>query len=277
MIYVSQSPILPYRYKWLIIPPMTTQINRQAIASKLHSHAWFKNTSLDIQAELLGLSPDYDGFLEDIAARPDEIGELDVLNLKKIDYGHFLILPVFEVRSTLTNQIFTYEYVSWKTGSHPGAKGIIFLETEGEITHFLVSKSHSFSTGTEKFEAIGGLYLRFFENKLENLPKKIEQEICFHLGVDKLNFKKIVDLGLAHPDLGMTNNTSKLFAATIDISDLPNLTTKEDFRATHKPTGFELKIIHISELSTYLNIIDDNYFLSAIARILVSKEISLNL
>lgn len=251
--------------------------NRQEIVKKLRSHTWFKNTTTEIQEEVFALPEDFDGFLEDLAGRPDEIGELDVLKITKLSHGQWLLLPVFEVRSNITNQVFTYEYASWKTGSHPGARGIIFLETNGQITHFLVSKTHKFSTTTEVYESIGGLYLHFNENKVQNLPRKIEQEICFHLGVEHLEFKKIIDLGLAHPDLGMSNNASDLFAAVVDISHAPNLTTRSDFRKTNKPVGFELKIVHISEFMDYLGKIDDNYFLSAAARVLAGTEIDLGI
>jgi hypothetical protein len=74
----------------------------------------------------------------------------------------------------------------------------------------------------------------------------------------------------------MTNNVTDLFAAVVDISHLPNMTTKADFRSTHKPVGFELKVVHISEFMDYLNIVNDNYFLSAAARVLANKEISLD-
>jgi hypothetical protein len=91
-----------------------------------------------------------------------------------------------------------------------------------------------------------------------------------------VEFKKIVNLGRFHPDYGMTNNESDLYVATIDISHLPNLVVKDDFRLTHKPTGIELKIVHISDLKDYiLNQIEDNYFLSGIARILVHPDFNL--
>ncbi len=255
----------------------TLSPERGSLATALLKHDWFKSTELSLQLEILNLPEDYQGFLEDLASRPDEIGELDVLKLTKIGHGHFLILLVFEVRSNITNQIFTYEYVSWKTGSRSGAKGIIFLETHGAITHFIVSKRHKFSSTNEILEAIGGLYLHIFENNVKNLPKKIEQEICFHLGIKDLKFKKIYNLGQAHPDFGMTNNISDLYAAIIDITDIPNLTTKSDFRNTHKPTGFELQIIHISEFKDYLKKMEDNFFLSTAARVIAHPEIDIPL
>ncbi len=251
--------------------------NRQKIEEKLSSLIWFKASNPAIQEQILSLPEDHNGYLEDLSTRPDEIGELDVLKMTQISYGQYLILSVFEVRSNLTNQVFTYEYTSWKTGNTPGARGIIFLESEGKISHFVVSLSHKFSTGKEAYEAIGGLYLRFFGNKAQNLPKKVEDEICFHLGIDHLEFKKVISLGQANPDLGMTNNVSDLFAAIVDISHQSKLVTKPDFRSTHKPVGFEIKVIPISEFGDYLSKIDDNYFLSAAARVLSSKEIDFGL
>ncbi len=255
----------------------TLSTSRQAIANGLLAHDWFKNTTSELQQEILMLPEDHQGFLEDLISRPDEIGELDVLSLKKISYGHFLVLLVFDVRSNITNQVFTYEYTSWKTGSNPGARGIIFLETESKVTHFMVSKAHKFSSMTEAYDSIGGLYMRFFENKPQNLPKKTEQEICFHLGIEKLNFTKIIDLGKSHPDYGMTNNQSDLFAAFIDISHLPKIDPTKEFRSTHKPTGFELMILPIGEFFQYIQKIDDNYFLSAAARILTHPDIHLEI
>lgn len=255
---------------------MTTE--RQEIFKKLNKHSWYTNTEATFKEELINLPDDYDAFLLDLSERPDEIGELDVLKLVKIGYGKYLILVVFEVRSNITNQIFTFEYSSWRMGKNPGARGIIFLETNDIISHFIVLKSHKFSTAEEVLDSVGGLYLQFYKNQLTNLPKKIENEIRFHLGIDKLEFKKIYDLGRCHPDYGMSNNQSELFAATIDITHLPNLVVKDDFRVTHKPVGIEIKIVPISELSDYvLNKIEDNYFLSAISRVLVHPDFNIPL
>lgn len=253
----------------------TLSPDRQKLIEPFFNKDWFKNTDLKVQKELLSLPEDHDGFIKDLAGRPDEIGEVDVLKLQKLGRGHFLIIPVFEVRSNITNQVFTYEYVSWKTGNYPGMRGIIFLETEGKITHFLVSKTHKFSTTNLVYDSIGGLFFRVFGNKPVNFAKKIEHEICFHLGVDNLIFTKVIDLGRICPDYGLTNNSSTLFAAVVDVTEVPNIVTKRDFRDTHKPVGFEIDIVHISEFGSYINKIEDNYFLGAVARLITHKEIEL--
>lgn len=252
--------------------------SREKIFARLQKQCWFKESSQEVQDEILSLPDDYDQYLEDLASRSDEIGELDVLRLVKVAHGKYLITSVFEVRSNLTNQIFTYEFVSWKTGSNPGARGIVFLETNKQISHFLVLKSHKFSIDAKVYDSVGGLYLKFYNNHLTNLPKNIENEIKFHLGMSKIEFSKIIDLGKVYPDYGMTNNQSELFAATIDITHLPNLTTVDDFRHVHKPIGFELLIVPIGELTEYAqNKINDSYFLSALTRCILHPKIQIPL
>ncbi|HSV94906.1 MAG TPA: hypothetical protein VLH94_02985 [Spirochaetia bacterium] len=250
---------------------------RQEYVASLLKLSWFQNTAPEIQEEVLTLPEDFDGFIKDLSERPDEIGNVEVQRLQKLNRGNYLLIPVFEVRSESTNQIFTYEYVSWKTGQHGGMRGIIFLETNGKITHFIVNRAHKFSTTREVLDSIGGLFLRIDKNNPTNFPQKIEQEICHHLGIKNLTFKKIVDLGRVFPDYGMTNNSSYLFAAIIDVTNFPNVTNKSDFYREHKPMGLEIEIVHVSEFFDFVKKTEDNYFLGAAARVLVSKEIDLEI
>lgn len=251
--------------------------HRQQLIQPLLTKSWFQNTDLELQKEVLSLTEDHDGFLQDLSERPDEIGKVDVLKLQKLSRGNFMLISVFEVRSDVNNQIFTYEYVSWKTGQHGGMRGIIFLETEGKITHFIVNRTHKFSTTTEVLDSVGGLFLRLNQKAPLNFPKKLEQEICHHLGVKDLVFKKVVDLGRVFPDYGMTNNSSYLFAAIVDITNFPNTTSKTDFQRDHKPMGLEIQIVHISEFMDFVKKTEDNYFLGAAARVLTSQEIELDI
>lgn len=252
-------------------------INRQKLIESLQTKTWFQNTDPKLQEEVISLPEDHDGFLEDLVGRSDEVGEVDILRLLKLGRGNHLLIPVFEVRSNVNNQTFTYEYVSWKSGQYAGMRGIIFLETEGKITHFLVNRAQKFSTGGKVLDSVGGLFLKLDKNIPVNLPKKLEQEICYHLGTKDLVFKKILDLGKIYPDYGMSNNVSTLFAAIIDISEFPNPTNKTDFRNDHKPIGFELEIVHISEFESFVKNTEDNYFLGAAARILTHPDISLDI
>ena len=248
---------------------------RRELADKLLALPWFADSAPEIQQEVLSLPPDFQGYVEDLSNRPDEIGELNVVRLEKVCRGNFLITSVFAVRSNVNNQEFTYEYVSWKTGNYNGMRGIIFLETGDKITHFLVANKFKFSTTQEETESLGGLFFKVENNQAFNLPKKIEDEIRFHLGIQEIKFSRTIDLGRVYPDLGMTNNSSTIFAAVINIDMIPQEIVKDDFRTSHKLVNFETKIVHISEFPDYVKKINDNYFLAAAARLLLSDEISL--
>jgi hypothetical protein len=249
---------------------------RRELAEKLLRLPWFTESDPAIQLEVLTLPKDFEGYVEDLSNRPDEIGELDIIRLTKVVRGNFLITSVFAVRSNLTNQEFSYEYVSWKTGGYTGMRGIIFLENEGEITHFIVGRKFKFASSEQVYESIGGLFFKIEDHKGFNLAKKIEDEICFHLGLKEIIFSRAVDLGRVFPDLGMTNNSSTVFAAVINITNIPLEISKDDFLTSHKLVNFETKLVHIDEFPEYIKKIDDSYFLATAARILVSKELSLS-
>ena len=248
---------------------------RRELADKLFTLPWFAESDPKLQEEVLTLPIDFQGYIEDLSNRPDEIGEIDIIRLNKILRGNFLITTVFDVRSNQTNQEFTFEYVSWKTGNYNGMRGIIFLETGDKITHFLVGKKFKFASTKEEEESIGGLFFKIEDQKAFNLPKKIEDEIRFHLGIQEITFSKVVDLGRVFPDYGMSNNSATIFAAVIDIDLIPQEIVKDDFKTSHKLVNFETKIVHIEEFPEYIKKINDSFFLAAAARLLLSDEISL--
>jgi len=248
---------------------------RRELADKLFTLPWFADSTPEIQEEVLTLPEDFHGYIDDLSHRPDEVGEIDIVRLSRIFRGSFLITSIFDVRSNLTNQEFTYEYVSWKTGNYTGMRGIIFLENEGKITHFIVGKKFRFTTTKEEFESLGGLFFKIEDNKTLNLSKKIQDEINFHLGIKEIKFARVIDLGRVNPDFGMTNNSATIFAAVININNIPIEISKEDFRTSHKLVNFETKIVNISEFPDYVKKVNDNYFLAATARLLLSDEITL--
>lgn len=248
---------------------------RRSMIDKLLHLPWFRDSSEETQKEILTLPEDFNGYIEDLTNRPDEIGSLDIIRLSKIIKGSFLITSIFIVRSATNNQEYTYEYVSWKTGSYTGVRGIIFLERNDQITHFLVSKKFRFSTSEEEMESIGGLFSHIENNQILNLPKKIEDEIRFHLNLPKIKFTRIIDLGRVNPDFGMTNNSATVFVAIINIDHLPHDIVQNNFRTSHKLLNFEIKIVNIKEFPDYVQKIHDGYFLAAAAKILTSDKINL--
>src|SRR3970040_781292 len=84
---------------------------RKEIVENLLEREWFKKTNFELQKELLTLPEDFDGFLLDLGSRPETIGQVDILKLVKFSRGNFIAIPIFEVRSLLTKQIFSLKEV----------------------------------------------------------------------------------------------------------------------------------------------------------------------
>ena len=105
---------------------------RRAIFEKLQEKKWFQKTDSELQKKLLAL-PDkgienHDGFLEDLASRPEEISNIKVERMIDLPRGSFALVPKFEVsRVDNPNKRFTYEYVSWRSGPLTGEKGVVFV------------------------------------------------------------------------------------------------------------------------------------------------------
>lgn len=240
--------------------------SRQEILDLLSKTSWFKNTDTDLKNELLALPSEFDGFLSDLAARPEEMGGVTILRLKKLSYGNFMAIPVFEVRSKHTNQIFTYEYTSPREGKDPGFKGILLLEIDGEIKYFVLKKTEKFAVGRVVYDTLGG-YIQFKNNKLLNLPKKVEAEVKRELGIEELVIKRFIDLGQMNVDVSLTNKHNSLFAAVIDASSSKKIREMAGKSFETKKISFDLIIEPIDKLHEYINKVDDSFFLAAVARL----------
>jgi hypothetical protein len=238
----------------------------------LEKRAWFVRSDRYIQERVLGLPAEFDGFVADLANRDDEIGSVEVVRLIGLAVGRYMVIPVFEVRSELTNEVFSYEYVSWRHGKHPGFKGSLFVEVDGKIEYFVVKKSEKFATGGSSYDSIGG-FVEFADNRLKNLPRSIERELKRQLGVSDLRIKRFVKLGYIHPDIGMSNNKTDLFAAMIDGKQIG--TGDIGLIKPNNRLSFEITVRPISELMDFVDESDDAYFLAVVARMIARGLISL--
>ncbi len=242
---------------------------RKEVVSLLLTRDWFKNTDFKIQLELLSLPEDFDPYLEDMGDRKEEIGQVKVLKLDKIQYGNYLVISVFEVQSLLTNEKYSYEYVSWKFGRRGGYRGLILIETEGEIKYFMVKKAHKFPISGEIYDAIGSFDLGYAKDKLIHLPSQIEKKIKEFLEVKDLDIRRHIDLGLFNPDSGMTNNRVVLFALVITADESKNLEKNLGPRSLGgQSPNFQLEVHPVEKLFEFITKSDDSYFLACIARLL---------
>jgi hypothetical protein len=242
---------------------------RRLIVEELMRRPWFQRTSEGLQLELAKLPQEdrenHDGFLADLAGRPDEINGLEIVSLDELPRGNFALIPKFKVRNPEGNE-YTYEYVSWRYGPDSGAKGIVFVKNGDEITHFIVLKGGKFATGDSEFDTVGGFVDPEDKEGIENIVKTtIEREVREELGVETLQVDNVFSLGKVHPDAGMTNNFPELFVAIIDASEATKISSEP-----LNPDQLEIRagalIIPIAQLSELIKTNNDGLFLSAVAR-----------
>mgnify|MGYP000846215938 CR=1 FL=1 len=242
---------------------------RRAIFEKLQEKKWFQKTDGELQKKLLTL-PDkgienHNGFLEDLANRPEEISNIKVERMIDLPHGSFALVPKFEV-SRLDNPAkrFTYEYVSWRNGPLTGEKGVVFVEKNGVTTHFIVLRGEKFATGKKSWDSVGGfadLGVDGVKTVADHTVKELQEE----LGVPDIKILRKVDLGTVNTDVGMTNNEPGIFAAFIDGADAAKISSRPingDKYELHSGAV----IFPMSELPKVVMTNTDSMFLSTIAR-----------
>jgi hypothetical protein len=246
-----------------------TTPERRAIYDTLATKSWFQHTDHELQKKLLSL-PDkgrenHNGFLEDLASRPEEIANIKVERMVDLPHGSFALVPKFEV-SRLDNPgtRYTYEYVSWRDGPKSGGKGVVFVEKDGKITHGIILHGGQFATGTDTYKSFGGFMDKGVDGVVTPMDR-MKAEIIEEIGSDNVTIQKMERLGTVHPDVGMTNESPDLFAAVISVDDLYHLP-----KNPINKDMFELKtgtvVFPIESLPNVVLTNTDGYFLSTIAR-----------
>lgn len=245
---------------------------RQAIMDQLEQRQWFQATDIGLQLQLANLPQDgpenHDGFLKDLAERPEHLtrGGITVLHLARLERGNFSVTPVFRVRNDATRQEYTYEYISWRYGPASGAKGVVFVENNGEITHFIVLRGEKFATAQIEWDTIGG-FMDLDVNGVTSVMQRIAVEVKEELGLADLTITKVYDLGPITVDAGMTNNRPNLFAAIIDGSDMKRVPVFPD-----NPDAYELRAgavtFPINKLLELVETNTDAFFRSVVSLVL---------
>ena len=255
-------------------------LTRKELTDSLNKKQWFKKTSAALRKELLSLPDDCDGFITDLANRPEESGNVKTIRLIKLLVGNYILTPVFEVEAIQTKQKFTFEYSSWKNGTTPaGCRGIIFLEDEGEIKYFIVRRSDRFSLSKTIYDAVASAYSETVKNSNLTISNKLEKQLNTIIDSRaKIDFKRIIDLGIIYPDSGMSNVTVQLFAAIIDVSGKSEEIIRHLKSKKFDPyiIRWDMDIFPISDLMGFVNKTDDSFLLSTISRV-ISRGIVHNL
>ena len=242
--------------------------DRIPIFDNLSGKAWFKRTNHEIQKELFALPEDHDPFLKDLSVRPDELGNIEIRKLISLQKGNYVVVPVFEVRSLETNQVYTYEYSSWKQGKYPGYRGIFLVRKNEEIKYFILRKSFKFSVAKAIYESMGVFPVSFSRDKLLQLPTSLEKRIVKILGITDVQIRRFIDLGLVLPDAGMSNTHTNIFAAIIDVDDMSRLQQHIGIKKLDQyAPGYELEVHPIEDMLSFIGKVDDSFFLSIVSRL----------
>jgi hypothetical protein len=206
----------------------------------------------------------FDGFLKDLAERPEQIANVTVKSLEKLVRGNFAVIPMFNVENERGDK-FTYEYVSWRYGPESGAKGLVLIETEGKPTHFVVLRAGKFATGRTETDSVGG----FIDINVDGVTKavdRIKREIQEELGLPEVKLvREPIDLGKLAIDPGMTNNRPSIFVASIDARDAAKLPAKPLNADPYEIQG-AVSVYPISQLCEVVSRNEDAYFLACVAR-----------
>lgn len=244
---------------------------RNSIMEHLKKKKWFQETSKQLQMQLYELpqlgKENHDGFLKDLASRPEHFGGLEVISMIKFSRGNFMLLPVFKVRRNNDGFEYTYEYVSYRQGRVPGAKGIVFIQKDDKITHFVLLKGYKFATAKLEDDSFGG-FMDPNDTHTPTLNETMIRELKEELGISNLILERDYDLGSIAIDPGMTNNTPRLFAAVINGDEAKKITEKPV-----NPDSLELSasiiVAPISQIPQFIKEVNESFFLACISRAIV--------
>jgi hypothetical protein len=240
------------------------------IIENIQKLEWFKNSSKEIQNALLNAPDSFEGFLKELSERPELIGDIRVIKMIAISFGNHMSLPIFEVKNEKNGETFEYEYVGRKRGPKHSARGLVMLESNGEIKYFIVRKSQRFAVGGEVWESIGSIYdpseeIRQDKYKFKNY---LETEVAEQFGLPKVSFDRFYDLGIIYPDVGMSSHKVSLFAGVIKGNNWESIKTLLDNKTIFNK-NYEYKYVFVpaKELLDYLIKTNDAHALAIFGRL----------
>lgn len=254
-------------------------VRHEMVIKNLESKRWYKDSSDEIKDEIkaLAMNPSTFGYAEDLSSHEDKIGKDTLLKLIKIEhapneYGIYGIGTWFVVENERGEKR-SEGYYSWGWGPKSGAKLLVLVRRNGEITHFALQREGKFPTGSIEYNLAGG-FPKLNESVLNFILRSLKKDLDLDVREENITLNEIVSLGRVAPDSGMTNNHPNLYAVIVDFGEdvYPDVTQGVKFEENEG-----IVLWPISETSEIVSKCDDSYFLAAMARLDLSGIYTINL
>ena len=254
-------------------------VRYEMVIRNLNSKKWFQNSTDEIKAEVkaLAMSPSTFGYVEDLSNHEDRIDKDTLLKLIMIDHAP-AEFPIYGITTRFVVQDSKGEmksegYFSWGWGPKSGAKLIVLVRKNGEITHLAFQREAKFPTGSVEYNLAGG-FPKLNESILNFILRSLKKDLNLDIQSGKITLSEIISLGRVAPDSGMTNNHPNLYAVIIDFSEnvFPKIQAGDKFEEDNG-----LVLWPINEVSEIVNKCDDSYFLAAMTRLTLSGIYTINL
>ena len=254
-------------------------VRYEIVMKNLESRKWFSASDAGIKKEIktLAMSPSTFGYVEDLAAKDDKVGEDRILKLTKIDhaspeFGIYGIATWFEVEGA-NKEKRSEGYYSWGWGPKSGAKLLVLIRRKGEITHLAFGREEKFATASIVYNLAGG-FPKLNESVLNFIIRSLKKDLGLDINEGNITLQEIISLGRVAPDTGMTNNHPNLYAVIVDFEEdkYPDVQAGDKFEE-----GEGLVLWPVSEISEIVSKCDDSYFLAALARLTLSGIYTINL
>lgn len=239
------------------------------IKNKLRTKKWYLKTDPSKRKQLMALAKDPRavGFVEDLANRPEVVGDEKQIKLIKLEYAPkkypiYGIAAWFEVETT-SGEKWAEAIYSWGVGPKSGVRFLVLLRQKGKISHLALLKDNRFPMGARVYGLAGG-FPKFNESVFELILRKLNEDLGIDVKNESTKIGEIVNLGRLMPDAGMTSNHPLIYAVTVDVSEkiFPPIRVGEAYDFEE-----DVALWPVERLSELVNKVDDSYFLAALTRL----------
>ena len=239
---------------------------------------WIKNTKKEILDKIEELPDNFSGFKSDLLAREDMIGDVLVHELVDLSWSDHFGFAKFLVSSEMVGDKYFAEYISRRNGKCQCLRGVVLLKVNGKITHFVIRKCQRFGLEQEVYESLGNIYQtnkEFSENKF-SLSEYIKDETTKIMHIDNINVDRFFDLGNVYTDVSMFNNIVRIFAMTIEVKDVKDISNYTDNKLFNKTLySYKIEIIPIEKFYEFFVQVSDSVLLAIFGRLQALNVIKL--